>query len=250
MTLVIATYHAIDAGPSPVSTPRDRFVADLDGLQAAGFSFVTLDACAGWLAGDASLPSRSVAITFDDGDASVAEVALPMLAERRVPAAVFVVNGRLGQDNQWPGQWRSVPRRRLIDRDELKALVGAGWTIGAHTWSHPVLDVLDDEGARREVVEAANLLEAEIGRPVRFFAYPYGVAGPREGRLARERFSLAFTAEPRLAAPGTPREAVPRLDASDVGVGLRLGILGSPLAGAYLSARRLARTARRRLRAG
>lgn len=248
MTLVIATYHAIDAEPSPVSTSRDRFAADLDALHTAGFSFVTLDACADWLAGVARLPTRPVAITFDDGDASVAEVALPLLAERRVPAAVFVVSGRLGQDNQWPGQWRSVPRRRLIDRDELKALVEAGWTIGAHSWSHAVLDTLDDEGARREVAGAADALEQEIGRPVRFFAYPYGVGGPRERSLARERFRLAFTAEPRLATVGTPPEAVPRLDASDVSVGLRLGVLASPLAAPYLTARRLGRRARRRLR--
>ena len=40
---------------------------------------ITLDDCADWLDGQRSMPARSVAVTFDDGYRSVAEVALPLL---------------------------------------------------------------------------------------------------------------------------------------------------------------------------
>jgi peptidoglycan/xylan/chitin deacetylase (PgdA/CDA1 family) len=52
------------------------------------------------------LPSRSVLITFDDGDPSVRDSALPLLRDRGVPAVAFVVAGVLGTDE--PLWWNEV----------------------------------------------------------------------------------------------------------------------------------------------
>jgi peptidoglycan/xylan/chitin deacetylase (PgdA/CDA1 family) len=105
MTLMIVAYHAISAVPSPVSTPLAQFETDLQTLTAHNFTFVGLDECAAWVAGTVKLPDRSVAITFDDAYVSVLTHALPVLSGRKVPATVFAIAGRLGGDNQWPGQW-------------------------------------------------------------------------------------------------------------------------------------------------
>jgi len=69
--------------------------------------------------------------------------------------------------------------------------------IGAHTVSHPNLARLDEGGARWEMAESRTRLEAEIGRSVRHFAYPFGsrsAVGPRELQAARDLgFSSAVT---------------------------------------------------------
>lgn len=62
-----------------------------------------------------------------------------------------------------------LSRRALRDVAEVPSV-----EIGAHSVTHPHLDVLSPEPARREVVESRQDLEDEIGRPVTSFAYPHG----------------------------------------------------------------------------
>lgn len=62
-------------------------------------------------------------------------------------------------------------------------------TIGAHTVSHRRLATLDAATARAELADSRTRLEAEVGRPVRHVAYPFGGAaacGPREFTLAMD----------------------------------------------------------------
>lgn len=50
-------------------------------------------------------------------------------------------------------------------------------TFGGHTCRHLALAKLPAHEARREVTDGIARLEAELGRPCRHFAYPYGDAG-------------------------------------------------------------------------
>lgn len=243
--VLIVNYHAVVADRSPISCTPQQLASDLAGLRDAGFVFVTLDDCADWLAGARPVPARAVAVTFDDGYASVASAALPVLVAAGVPATVFVIAARLGQDNQWAGQWPSVPRLPLIDRGDLDELVAAGVCISAHTFSHPVLTALDDAAARREIVDAAAALEDLTGRPVRHFAYPYGARGQRERQLAAERYRTALSAEPATVDLACDPWDVPRLDCHDVRLALRLHLTGARGLPPYLAARRRLRRWRR-----
>lgn len=99
----------------------------------------------------------------------------------------------------------------LVERDclpweTLRALSGApGVTIGAHTLTHPMLAKHDADVARREIVESRQRLEAELGVPIRHFAYPVGdpgSAGPRDFALATEAgFDSAVTTRPGHLLP-------------------------------------------------
>jgi peptidoglycan/xylan/chitin deacetylase (PgdA/CDA1 family) len=84
-----------------------------------------------------------------------------------------------------------APRRKtLMDWDEIRRIAAHPLvTIGAHTVHHYNLMRLDEETARRELTEAMQMLEAEIGQKPKHMAYPYGYAsavGAREVALARE----------------------------------------------------------------
>ena len=243
--MLVITYHAIACDESPVSISKTRFCADLDALEDAGYVFAPLSAgVAPRLS--AVPPPRSVALTFDDGYASVGIEAWPVLEARGIPATLFVIGGRLGQDNRWPGQASWAPVMPLIDRGALRELADAGADIGGHTWSHPSLPRLDAARLDDEVRGAADRLEQIVGRPVRHFAYPYGRCGPREVAVAASRFDLAVTADCRRADAAAPH-AVGRLDAHDLRLARRLHLLDSPSLDTYLAVRRQVHRLRRTL---
>jgi peptidoglycan/xylan/chitin deacetylase (PgdA/CDA1 family) len=92
----------------------------------------------------------------------------------------------------------ALVERECLPWETLRALSGApGVTIGAHTLTHPMLAKHDADVARREIVESKQRLEAELGIPIRHFAYPVGdpgSAGPRDFTLAAEAgFESAVT---------------------------------------------------------
>ena len=104
---------------------------------------------------------RDVKLTFDDGNASDLERALPELRRRGLTAAFFVVAGRLGA----PG---------FLDPDGVRALADAGMTIGCHGMRHRAWRHLDEHALHEEIVDARNLLEDVVDRPVAEAACPFG----------------------------------------------------------------------------
>jgi peptidoglycan/xylan/chitin deacetylase (PgdA/CDA1 family) len=99
----------------------------------------------------------------------------------------------LGLQPSWKMRYQDDPllqdRFQLLRLSELKQLVDAGMTIGAHTLSHPALAEQSVELARSEIAECRKALEETLGRKVWAIAYPFGdpaSAGEREFRLAEE----------------------------------------------------------------
>ena len=236
--MLVVTYHAITTTNSPVTVTKARLASHLDALADAGYRFQPLSTLTEALTAGKTLPRDAVALTFDDGYGSVATVAWPMLASRGVPASVFVIAGRIGQDNRWPGQAPWVDTMPLLDTGALQELADAGADIGGHSWSHPRLPEVPDDRLDGEMGAAADRLEQLVQRRVRHFAYPYGVYGAREVAMASRRFDLAVTAECRRVTTEASRGEVGRLDAHDLHVAAGWRLLRSSALDAYLSARR------------
>jgi peptidoglycan/xylan/chitin deacetylase (PgdA/CDA1 family) len=114
-----------------------------------------------------------VAISFDDGNASDLELALPALCERGLGATFFVVAGRLG-------------RPHFLDEHDVRALAGAGMEIGCHGMRHRPWRGLDDRALHEELVEAKKVLERVTGRPVTRAACPFGSYDRRVLRRLRQ----------------------------------------------------------------
>jgi peptidoglycan/xylan/chitin deacetylase (PgdA/CDA1 family) len=78
-------------------------------------------------------------------------------------------------------------RFQVLGAPEIKQLVDAGMTIGAHTLSHPVLTEQSEELARAEITDCRQILQKCSGQSVWAVAYPFGdpaSVGDREYRLA------------------------------------------------------------------
>ncbi|RPI75329.1 MAG: polysaccharide deacetylase family protein, partial [Desulfobacteraceae bacterium] len=64
---------------------------------------------------------------------------------------------------------------RILSPQEITLLVkGNLIDVGSHTMSHPVLAKLSLANQQKEIRVSKHYLEEIIGRPVAYFAYPYG----------------------------------------------------------------------------
>ncbi|GMA57794.1 peptidoglycan/xylan/chitin deacetylase (PgdA/CDA1 family) [Alicyclobacillus sacchari] len=109
-------------------------------------------------------------ITFDDGpDGEYTPQILETLRHYGVPAVFFCIGEQVAR---YPGV--------------LRAIDAAGHTIGNHTMTHPHLTELSDGEIRKQLTDAANQIEAAIGKRPHLFRPPYGDMDDRVKRIARE----------------------------------------------------------------
>jgi peptidoglycan/xylan/chitin deacetylase (PgdA/CDA1 family) len=132
---------------------------------------------------DGLATTPAVALTFDDGNKSDIEVALPALCRRGLTATFFLLAGRLGDAGY------------LTDGD-ARLLVESGMSVGSHGMDHRSWRGLDADGVRRELVEARDVLETACGRPVTAAACPFGAYDRRTlGHLRRKGYLTVFTSD-------------------------------------------------------
>lgn len=118
---------------------------------------------------------RLVAITFDDGYLDNATNAAPILRSLNLPATFFVSTDMIGGGRPFPHDVRRgrVPQAHM-SWDDVRLLAQQGFEIGSHTCSHADMGAVSIEAADYELRASRERLEAELGRPVRAFAFPYG----------------------------------------------------------------------------
>jgi peptidoglycan/xylan/chitin deacetylase (PgdA/CDA1 family) len=152
-----------------VSTARFR---SLCRLLRDRFHVVGLDEIARLLRAGAPFPPRTVAITFDDCYRDNLEAAR-VLAEHGLPAAFFVPTAFVGTDHVFPWD-RHLPRMPNLSWDDVREMSRFGFEIGSHTATHADMGRVSREQARFELAQSREDLERQLGRPVRWFAYPFG----------------------------------------------------------------------------
>jgi peptidoglycan/xylan/chitin deacetylase (PgdA/CDA1 family) len=166
----VLAYHRIDQGGDGMSVSPHAFRAHLDWLDEHGIEVVPLES---FSVEDAGRPR--VALTFDDGYRSVADVAWPELRDRRLSATLYVVSRTLRSGHRF--SWdASTPASdaALIGRSALLDLAADGLSIGSHTRTHVFLPSVDPDRVEDEVRGSRGELEDELGQPVRSFSYPQG----------------------------------------------------------------------------
>jgi peptidoglycan/xylan/chitin deacetylase (PgdA/CDA1 family) len=206
----VLTFHAVDNVGDVVAFPPQDFEAGLLAMRDAGIQILTLTDLVSRLRKRQPLPRRAAAITFDDGYRSVYEVAFPALERLSMPATVFVPV----QTGESPGDARLPPQegRERVSWPEMREMSGRGIDFGAHTMSHPDLTQLDRASAEREIVGSREILEQGLGRPVTFFAYPFGRHDQTSREIVSETFNAAFSARLNLVGSGNDLFTLPRVE--------------------------------------
>ncbi len=174
---LLLCYHALSEGwPSALAVRPADFAEQVAAFVKLGYRFTTFhDAVRGQADG------RVCAITFDDAYLSTLKHAFPVLQELGLVATVFVPTAKIAtaEPLSWPGieEWlgsRWEGELTSMSWDELRDLAAAGWEIGSHTRTHPHLPEIDAEHLGLELGGSRATCEAELGKPCRTIAYPYG----------------------------------------------------------------------------
>lgn len=136
-----------------------------------------------------------VGLSFDDGNTSDVDVALPELVDRGRTAEFFVIAGRIGHSGS-------------LSEDDIRRLHQTRMGVGSHGMRHRVWRRLSAAEQDEELVVARRRIEEVVEEPVRAAACPLG----RYDRgtlstLKRLGYSRVYTSDRALARPGTWRQA-------------------------------------------
>ncbi len=202
----IITFHSIDNDSTVLSFSPRLFSQMVDSLIAQEIPVLTLDELLG--AGC----SRGVALTFDDGMASLFGSALPVLRDHSIPAHLFLAASAVAGTNRWPGQPNSAPECKMLNWDQLHALNEAGVCMEGHTYSHIDLRDVGDAAISDEFERCDAIIEKEFGRRPSYFAYPYGFYNRHVRGLAGARYKACVTTKLDYLSEDNDRAALPRLD--------------------------------------
>lgn len=209
-------YHMVRETVNPVerryAVSPQRFAKHMDMLTEAGFQMSSTRDLEAFVRGDADSLRNPVAITFDDGYTDNYENAWPILRQRGIPAAVFLVTGTMAGTNDWMAAG-GYPARPMMTWSQARELSAAGVDLGAHAVTHPRLTHLPTVAARAEIADSKKAIEDAVGVEIDSFAYPYGDANSRVRQLVGEAgFRLAFCTRPGFNRMGEDPLMIRRIE--------------------------------------
>ena len=152
-------------------------------------------------------------ITFDDGLESV------MRAAEIMPwkGTVFIVTGNAGGTNHWPGQPKWVVRESCLNWSQIRDLQAQGWTIGAHSHTHPDFTQISPQQIKTEIETSQKVIEDQTGHSCDFFAYPYGSAPAIARDIVFQSGMIGLGTEPGWIDHSSVRqEYLPRIEIYDL----------------------------------
>ena len=91
-TVPVLMHHHVSNSPGMITVSPENFESQIAWLARTGWTSLTLDQYAGFLAGK-PVPRKSIVITFDDGYLDNWVYAHPILQKYGMHAVVFVVTG-------------------------------------------------------------------------------------------------------------------------------------------------------------
>lgn len=172
----ILQYHSISTTTTAALRRRtvepDQFAAHMRHLVRNGYWALTVSDLTDRIRSGAPLPSRPVAITFDDGFADFHTNALPVLERHHLPATLYIPTAYIGSTASWLR--RSGDRHTpILTAEQLVAADQAGIEVGAHGHTHVALDVRSPRFVQAELARSHEVLHG-LGLPPRSLAPPYG----------------------------------------------------------------------------
>jgi peptidoglycan/xylan/chitin deacetylase (PgdA/CDA1 family) len=161
----ILCYHNIRAvlgHHSPELTVTEKTFDDqIKELHDSGYHSILPDELYNYLTKGSPLPSKPIMISFDDSHEEHFSIAAKELEKYGFRGVFFVMT-------------IAIDKPHYLTRQEIYELAKAGHTIACHSYDHPLFTRLPDNEWAREIDQPKKLLEEITGKPVNYFAYPYG----------------------------------------------------------------------------
>lgn len=181
------------------SMSQDVFAGEMKYLRDNGYNVVPLSAVVKFVEHKGTLPPNAVAITIDDGYKSAINYAAPVLKQYGYPWTFFV----------YPAFITRTESKGAASWPDLLELQKEGVDVECHSMTHPQLTSHTQKfnGPRHtltpqeydafltdETANAKAILEKELGKPIEYFAYPYGAYNQTvEAKAVAAGFEAIFT---------------------------------------------------------
>ena len=185
----ILMYHSISSHASPgfrpcIVTP-EAFEEQLTYLEESHHTSMTVTQFVQAMSKGSTLPPRPIILTFDDGYADFYTKALPALRRHGFTATLYVATAFVGGTSRWL-RAREDSTRPMLTWSQLAEISASGIECGAHSHTHPPLDMLPLAVVHDEIVRSKELLEEHLGQQVSSFAYPFGYYSDRIQQVVQE----------------------------------------------------------------
>lgn len=145
-----------------VVVPPAKFRNQMQILADSGYQTILPDQLYDYLTKGTPLPPKPVILTYDDGDVDQYNIAAPEMAKHGFKGVFFIMTVSMG---------RSI----YMNKDQIKKLSDEGHEIASHTYDHHDVRKYTEADWDRQLTGSCKQLEAITGKPVKYFAYPFGL---------------------------------------------------------------------------
>lgn len=243
----VLMYHHVSPASGLVTVSPEHFAAQMRWLSQHGYTTLTLDALAGFLAGE-PVPAKSVVISFDDGYLDNWVHAHPVLAQYHLRAVLFLITRWLGEgpvrghaglgQGPLPACLSHHAGKTAIDAgqsdlvmmrwSEVLAARDAGtFEFHSHTHTHTRWDKVypgdADNKAKAlayDLANSRNVLATRLGGTSPHLCWPQGYYDEDYIRVAEAAgFRQLYTTEPGVVGADSVASRLPRIVVKDRGLG-------------------------------
>lgn len=193
-------YRASDGpGAKTYIVPASIYRRQIKMLADSGYHTITPDQYYSYLTSGTPLPEKPVMISFDDTSEEQFTVGAAELDKYGFKGVFFIMTISIGR----PGYMSS---------DQLKALSDNGHTIASHTTDHHNVKKYTGADWDFQLTKPKSRLESITGKPVEYFAYPFGewneAAIPE---LKKRNYKAAFQLSSNKRDANEPLYAIRRM---------------------------------------
>ncbi len=185
------------------SVTPENFAAQMKALHDSGYQTILPAQLYDYLVYDAPLPPKPIMLSFDDTQESQYSIGAAEMDKYGFKGVFFIMT-------------ISINRPRYMSKEQIKKLSDNGHEIAAHTWDHHMVTKYSGEDWNVQLQKPQQQLEEITGKPVKYFAYPFGLWNQAAFPEFKSRgYELAFilstkrdSTEPlytvrRMIVPGT-----------------------------------------------
>ncbi|WP_210463463.1 polysaccharide deacetylase family protein [Rufibacter roseolus] len=171
--------HDGKVGKDYIVKPHE-FRAQMKMLADSGYHTILPDQLQDYLTKGTPLPSKPIMLTFDDTKLDQYTVAKPELDKYGFKGVFFIMTVSIGRPN-------------YMTKEQIKELSDAGHVIGSHTYDHHNVKKYEGKDWITQIEKPTKQLEAITGKPIKYFAYPFGLWRPEAiPELKKRGFDAAY----------------------------------------------------------
>ncbi len=187
--VLVLAHHLVSDRPHRMGVPTEAFWRQVLFLQKH-YRIVNLSQAIELLrSGEVRVPT--VVLTFDDGYADNFLNLRAVATEMGISATLFVTTGPVETRQEFDHDLVKGTKGFLpLTWDQIRYWSTLGIEFGSHTRTHLDCGTVDRTNLQSEIVGSKNDLEAQLGKPVRLFAFPYG----KRENMSLEAMHLAASA--------------------------------------------------------